>query len=316
MKPLISIIIPIYNVQDYLQDCLNSVLKIPYINQIEVILVNDGSKDESGSIAKEYAEKSKCFIYLEKENGGLSSARNYGLKHAAGEYIMYLDSDDMVNGEALKSIYSDIVSRKYDLFILSGKKYFDDSGLYVDYGNTINKVYDRGIEAYTEVKNTNNYFTGVYYQIVKKSVLDKFDIQFLTGILHEDHLYTFQIYTISGKTKLTDLNWYIYRIRPNSIMTGTTNLLRRFEGFSKTYYSMKNWARDYNLSSLEVFHHINTIKAACFKLLFKMSKEDLKKADEMINTFMRYIRKNSVDSINEKVEFVIFSILLRLRRKI
>ena len=70
MKPLISIIIPIYNVQDYLQDCLNSVLEIPYIEQIEVLLVNDGSKDGSGSIAKEYVEKSKCFIYLEKENGG------------------------------------------------------------------------------------------------------------------------------------------------------------------------------------------------------------------------------------------------------
>lgn len=316
MKPLISIIIPIYNVQDYLQDCLNSVLEIPYIEQIEVLLVNDGSKDGSGSIAKEYVEKSKCFIYLEKENGGLSSARNFGLKHANGEYIMYLDSDDMVNGETLKSIYPDIVSREYDLLIVSGKKYFNDSGLYEEYGNKINKDYCRGIEAYAEVKNTNNYFTGVYYQIVKKSVIDKFEIQFMPGILHEDHLYTFQIYTISGKTKLTNLNWYIYRIRSNSIMTGTTNLLRRFEGFSKTYYFMKQWAKDYNLNSKEVFHHINTIRTACFKLLFKMRKDDLNKADKMINTFMIYIRKNSSNSINEKVEFIIFSILLWLRRKI
>ena len=93
----ISVIVPIYNVEKQLNRCIESLLK-QKIQQIQIILVNDGSTDNSGKIAKEYAKKfPDKILYLEKENGGLSDARNYGIKHATGEYLAFVDSDDYIS---------------------------------------------------------------------------------------------------------------------------------------------------------------------------------------------------------------------------
>ena len=94
-SPLISIIVPVYNVEDYIRPCLDSILAQTYTN-FEAILVDDGSKDGSGSVCDEYAEKDSRFIVVHKENGGVSSARNKGLEIAKGEYIAFVDSDDWI----------------------------------------------------------------------------------------------------------------------------------------------------------------------------------------------------------------------------
>ena len=95
--PKVSVIVPIYNVEKYLKKCLDSLVN-QTLDDIEIILVNDGSKDNSKQIAEKFAnDYPNKIIYLEKENGGLSSARNYGLKHAKGDYISFVDSDDYVS---------------------------------------------------------------------------------------------------------------------------------------------------------------------------------------------------------------------------
>ena len=93
--PKVSLIIPVYNVQDYIEKCLDSVVN-QTIDDMEIIIVNDGSKDQSKQKIERYLEKYPKIKYLEKENGGLSDARNYGLKFATGEYVAFLDSDDYV----------------------------------------------------------------------------------------------------------------------------------------------------------------------------------------------------------------------------
>ncbi|MGN1327029.1 MAG: glycosyltransferase family 2 protein, partial [Clostridia bacterium] len=103
--PKVSVIVPIYNVEKYITKCLES-LANQTLEDIQIILVNDGSTDNSGKIAKEYADKYSNIIYLEKENGGLSDARNYGLKYATGDYISFVDSDDYVN----KELYSNLIN--------------------------------------------------------------------------------------------------------------------------------------------------------------------------------------------------------------
>ena len=103
--PKVSVIVPIYNVEKYLEKCLDSLVN-QTLEDIEIILVNDGSTDNSGEIAKKYANKYKDkIIYLEKENGGLSDARNYGLEYAKGDYISFVDSDDYIS----KNLYSELV---------------------------------------------------------------------------------------------------------------------------------------------------------------------------------------------------------------
>ena len=112
--PKVSVIVPIYNVEKYLEKCLDSLVN-QTLEDIEIILVNDGSTDNSGQIAKEYASKYKeKIVYLEKQNGGLSDARNYGLEYAKGDYISFVDSDDYIS----KNLYSELaryMEEDYDM---------------------------------------------------------------------------------------------------------------------------------------------------------------------------------------------------------
>lgn len=122
----ISVIVPIYNVEKQLNRCIESLLK-QKIQQIQIILVNDGSTDNSGKIAKEYAKKfPDKILYLEKENGGLSDARNYGIKHATGEYLAFVDSDDYISD----NLYTDLekyLKQDYDMIKFKIEK-VDESG--------------------------------------------------------------------------------------------------------------------------------------------------------------------------------------------
>lgn len=112
----VSIIIPVYNVEPYLRQCLDSVLGQTFKN-FEVLLVNDGSTDNSGFICQEYVEKDNRVRYFEKENGGVSSARNFGIKHSRGEYITFIDSDDWVEPNYLEIFYKTIKEKDADIVV-------------------------------------------------------------------------------------------------------------------------------------------------------------------------------------------------------
>ncbi len=114
MKPLISIIIPVYNVEQYLHRCVDSVLNQTYKN-LEIILVNDGSPDNCPFICDEYAKKDKRIIVVHKENGGLSSARNAGLEIVQGEYISFIDSDDWIHENYIEILYKNLHEKKADI---------------------------------------------------------------------------------------------------------------------------------------------------------------------------------------------------------
>lgn len=109
MKEQISVIIPIYNVEKYLSDCVESVLKQTYTD-LEIILVDDGSQDASGQICDDYAKQDSRVQVIHKKNGGLSSARNAGIDQATGQYFFFLDSDDWIAENALELLYKEIKS--------------------------------------------------------------------------------------------------------------------------------------------------------------------------------------------------------------
>ena len=110
-QPLISVIVPVYNVEKYLRPCVESILEQTYKN-IEVILVNDGSTDKSKAICLELAEKDKRISFYEKANSGLSDTRNVGLEKATGDYILFVDSDDLLSFNAIESLYK--LCKKYN----------------------------------------------------------------------------------------------------------------------------------------------------------------------------------------------------------
>ena len=116
MTEKITVIVPVYNVEHYLDKCLDSVIKQTYKN-IEIIVVNDGSTDNSGEICQEYAQKDNRIVYIEKENGGLSDARNAGLDQMTGSYVTFVDSDDWIEQDYVETLYQKITEYQADIAI-------------------------------------------------------------------------------------------------------------------------------------------------------------------------------------------------------
>lgn len=128
-EELISVVVPIYNVEKYLRLCLDSLLVQTYTN-FEVLMINDGSSDGSSNICKEYLTKDRRFQYFEKENGGSSDTRNYGVEHSKGEYITFVDSDDWLKETFLADLYEAITRTGADIALSTYVKYDDFQSVY------------------------------------------------------------------------------------------------------------------------------------------------------------------------------------------
>lgn len=172
----LSIIVPVYNIENYIDKCLNSLVK-QTMKDFEVIVVNDGSPDNSEKIIKKYEEKyPKIIKYYKKKNGGLSSARNYGIKKARGEYICFLDGDDYVEKTTYKKMYDKISKNNLDMVICDLNYVYDEKCVYF-------KVSDE-----EKVNNKRLFLTNFYpvawNKIFKTEVIKKFE--FKSGVWFED----------------------------------------------------------------------------------------------------------------------------------
>ena len=116
MTEKITVIVPVYNVENYLEKCLDSLINQTYKN-IEIIVINDGSTDNQGEICQEYAQKDNRIVYIEKENGGLSDARNVGLDKMTGSYVTFIDSDDWIEQDYIETLYKKIVEYQADIAV-------------------------------------------------------------------------------------------------------------------------------------------------------------------------------------------------------
>jgi glycosyltransferase involved in cell wall biosynthesis len=224
-KGVVSVIIPIYNVEKYLKKCIESVITQSYSN-LEIILVNDGTKDASGIICESYYKSDNRIRYITKLNGGLSSARNAGLEIATGEFILFVDSDDFIEKDLVKDCVFNIIKNESDLVIFNFSRIFESS--YVSKGEELflsNKTYDLhdiGIDNYV-IKNFLNYDHGVeaWNRFYRRSLIVNNGIYFVDNnkIFAEDLL--FNLCYLVHVDKLTTLkkSYYNYLIRNSSIMT-------------------------------------------------------------------------------------------------
>lgn len=204
--PKVSIIVPIYNVEKYLERCINSLIG-QTLDDIQIILVNDGSTDSSGEIAKEYAIKHQDKImYLEKENGGLSDARNYGLPYATGEYIAFLDSDDYIDKEAYKAMYDKAKQENAD--------YLECDFIW-EYPNKLKK--DKRVD-YKNKKEMLAFVRVVAWnKLIKREVIEKNKLEFPKGLRYEDVEFTYKLIPHLNKVSYIDKCFIHYTQRENSI---------------------------------------------------------------------------------------------------
>ena len=217
-KELISIIVPIYNTDCYLRQCLDSIINQSYKN-FEVLLVNDGSVDDSAMICKEFAEKDSRIRYFEKENGGVSSARNLGLKNVKGNYITFVDSDDWIEENYLEVLYNALKENEVDVAISTHKDFNMDDNLYylpfyseeqlhtLDIGKVSR---DEFLELFPELSSLNHDFNCAVSKLFKADVVKNllFDESINYG---EDLDFFFNLYLNVSSIYYVNQPTYIYR---------------------------------------------------------------------------------------------------------
>lgn len=205
---MISIIVPIYNADAYLSECFESLLKQTY-TKFEVICVNDGSTDRSGSICKHFSDKDSRFVYIEQINGGVSKARNKGIEIANGEFICFLDADDTLPNYALDVYMKSAIG--HDTVV--GYTTRGNTKKYVDSKVTYHEGIDYILNDYL-INNTNYQFCNYLY---RKNILDKVGLKFSEDLKYgEDEEFTWK-YLSHCKTAITiDVTLYNYRDNPTS----------------------------------------------------------------------------------------------------
>lgn len=214
-KGLISVIVPVYNVEKYLEKCIKSIINQTYHN-LEIILVNDGSKDNSGKICDFWEEKDPRIKVIHKENGGLSDARNTGMKIAKGEYIGFVDSDDYINSNFYEILMMNINRYKADISTCSIRKFSEEEVL--DESLSLNeKVYTFITEeALSDLIDENILNQTVWNKLYKREVIN--NIYFEFGKIHEDVFWTYQVFGNAKKVVFVNQELYYYLQRLGSIM--------------------------------------------------------------------------------------------------
>lgn len=212
---LISIIVPVYNVEKYLKRCIESILGQNY-SKLQIILVDDGSTDRSGKICDSYAEKDSRIEVIHKENGGLSDARNIGIEHAKGTYITFVDSDDMIDRQYISFLFSEISKFDADISICRYKRFTESQELKHLEKSEESVVYNN-IEAlktllYTPEKIPQS-ACGKLYKIKMFK-----DIRYPLGRLNEDIGTTYKLFYNSKKIVYNSSQYYFYYQRMDGIV--------------------------------------------------------------------------------------------------
>lgn len=211
MEDLISVIIPVYNVEKYINRCLDSVIGQTYKN-IEIILVDDGSTDNSGKICDEYAEKDKRIRVIHKENGGQSEARNYALGVAKGKYITFLDSDDYITKDYIEYMYELLKNSSADISICGVQIVnFEDKEYKID--ETEVKIYNTK-EAFENLLYSEGIEVAVYAKLYPKEYFN--DIRFPVGEKYEDIAIIALLMNKAKKIVYGNKRCYFYYTRPGS----------------------------------------------------------------------------------------------------
>lgn len=267
-KDLISIVVPVYNLQDYIEDCLISLLNQTY-KRIEIICVDDGSTDKSGMVIEKMIKSNDCIRYVKKNNGGVSSARNVGLNASKGKYVMFVDGDDFLHKQAVEFLYESILdsgSQMSCCFFCDTYTRSNDFALIEDRVNEIGDMHN------------------VFKHRLELSVCGKlYDKQILSE-LHfdeelsnlEDYVFLMQVLSKNPKTSIVchELYYYFQRVDSSShseIKQHQFNIFKSLSTIANVFYSEGN---DFLLSSVlkKIFQYFFSLRTMCYEDLHGVLK--------------------------------------------
>lgn len=306
---LLSIIIPVYNIEKYIEKCIKSVLEQRILG-IELILIDDGSKDNSGKICDEFAKKYSNIFVIHKKNGGLSDARNHGIQKAKGEYILFLDGDDFLLPNSLNKI-KDILFKNNKIDVLLHKRifFYEKNNKMVknkqkfNLINFNNKTLEKKI---LYLLRENLYEGNVALKIVKKEIIIKNEIFFETGLISEDIEWSFRLFFTTKDIEVfaTNLQFYVYRKSRIGSISNSPNIKSVFDVLK----ILNKWERFFrNLDDLELkkeiynylsFIYVNTLIS--FSLLNK-NDNDYEQLKKLLKENI-YLLKFSLRGRNKYIE--------------
>ena len=313
-NPLISVIVPVYNVEDYLEECVKSILNQSY-NNIEIILINDGSTDKSKEVCMKLMAHENKIRYYEKRNSGLSDTRNVGLEKAKGEYILFVDSDDLLAPNAVRNLYE--LCKKYNTEIAVGKiSHFMDGKQPRYKAQTKENVFKKN-EAICNFLYQKEISTSACGKIYKASTLAK--VRFKSNILYEDNLFLSDVLNQLQNVVYTDEECYGYRHRANSI---TTKL------FSDKDLDMIDIGKElllrYEYKSRELSLAVHTYQVTNCLRIYLTASEDakfrnvIKYCKEYIELYKNEILKNTEARAKLKIALLIMilprKMVIKLRK--
>lgn len=313
-KIKISVIVPVYNVEEYIEECIESIVN-QTLKEIEIIIVNDGTKDNSIKKIEKYFSDPRI-ILINKENGGISSARNAGLKIARGEYISFIDSDDFIEPTMLEDLYSN--SEEAEIVFSN----------IINYDNkTKKKTYSKRKLVFGNNINSGSYFwsyspISTLNKIYKRDYLKKINLTFIERIIYEDVNFIIEAMFLAKEVKYVDKYHYNYRInRIGSIMTTTNSnrkkventdfnlltinsleiIIDKIENFEKVYENKWNPFEKIILKIIELEYKIWLLKKREKNYLerkeFKNFENLLKKEWNLLSELEKKVLKKEINDI-------------------
>ncbi len=285
----VSVIVPVYNVQEYLHTCIDSILNQTYEN-LEIVLIDDGSTDSSGKICDEYLDKytTNEIKVIHSTNQGLSAARNCGIKNASGDYIACIDSDDYVDRHYIENMMSAIIEYGADAAISDYLKVVDDAAVTTNQPtffkimsnvDCLNYIYHGG---FTGINST------AWGKIFKKKAYTANNISYPIGQIHEDISTTYKLIYYSPKIVYVDSKSYFYRVRNSSIMHENFSVknLDALNGTSEAidFYDANG---ELELKRLAINYHIRLMLGMNYKLRHSRASKDV------INHCLKRMREDS-----------------------
>lgn len=312
---LISIIVPIYNAGKDLEQCIKSIVEQTYKN-IEIILVNDGSTDESLSKCREWENKDKRITVIDKENGGLASSRNVGLDTASGEYIGFVDHDDYIEPDMYKTMLNDMNKNDCDIVMCRSCGLYDNGEKRESY-----KGYDSflvsGEEATTRMLNFEKIFcSSVWSKLYKRSIIG--DVRFVDEIvLGEDYFFNGRIYPRVKYFYYENKPLYNYRIRDGSMSRNEVNehFFDKYEVAKKLekYYGQFNFIKEVDINRF--------IFSTSYEILYNLyvyngTKEEKKKWRRILrNELKSYNGLSFKDKIKTRALIMISPVYVKVTKR-
>ncbi|GAB2318253.1 glycosyltransferase [Alkalibacterium sp. s-m-22] len=253
-KPLITVIIPTYNVERYVEDCIDSLISQIYSN-IEIIVIDDGSKDATVYLLNQYKDKIKLIAH--DNNKGQGARRNEGLALASGKYIYFVDSDDWIEPETIEEAVDQLEKTGADLVRFNGKVFYEGDAALVkegryDFSSQLDHQHVYNQEEALQ-KNRQTYSASPCLYLVKKSLIDEHSLMFLEGVLHEDEYFTTKLFTLTQTMTYLNRTFYHRRYRVASTMTENTNLhkVRSFESYLEVFNALETFYCSGNLNEVQ-----------------------------------------------------------------